>query len=55
MTQEKKDFLPSLMIVAKHKKQTKNNSKELRTVTFSVSVIDLMKIKYISDKNMSLP
>lgn len=36
------------------KKGKRKKKKEPRRVTFSVSVIVLMKIKYISDKNMSL-
>lgn len=32
----------------------RQNTEETKRVTFSVSVIDLMKIKYISDRNMSL-
>jgi hypothetical protein len=40
-------FLPSLLLTAK-------NTEEPRRVTFSASIIDILMIKYIPDKNKSL-
>lgn len=48
ITSGKNAFLPSSVLVVK-KKSLKN-----WRVIFSARIIDLMKIKYISDKNMSI-